>query len=364
LLASCDAGYVDSVSKLLSAGTCPNKPGEFESTSTPLYQACLHGYLAIVQALLKHDADPNLTIKDTLGVPLVIAASKGHLEVVKALLANGANPDQISAVPNRSLEGRPSHSDNWSISPTALDEASTKGHLEIVRVLLSHHANMMHVIARTCSGIWSPAKVNILELVLEMLSGRGDFENIWKSAVSDRSLAHRDHFIKLLLDYIAPTAEILMLAASCGSIPAVDRCLIRGIDPNIASQDGHLPLASAAHSLHKHVIRRLVSAGANTNALDIKHQTPLLATLDGFKTSLEAPLQNTAQSHHALNVQDIVSCLVEGGAHVMCSDIAAGEVLEVAGSFGSRRCCCCPVSPTRAQRCLDAWNSELSIRRP
>jgi ankyrin repeat protein len=81
-----------------------------------------------VQTLLKYDADPNLTIKDTLGVPLVIAVSKGHLEVVKALLGNGANPDQTSAVPNRSLEGRLSHPDNWSISPTALEEASTKGH--------------------------------------------------------------------------------------------------------------------------------------------------------------------------------------------------------------------------------------------
>ncbi|KAJ5742851.1 hypothetical protein N7533_009953 [Penicillium manginii] len=111
------------VEYLFSIGADP-KEGRF---GCPLQSASLMGCVAYM-TLLKYDADPNLTIKDTLGVPLVIAVSKGHLEVVKALLGNGANPDQTSAVPNRSLEGRLSHPDNWSISPTALEEASTKGH--------------------------------------------------------------------------------------------------------------------------------------------------------------------------------------------------------------------------------------------
>jgi hypothetical protein len=84
----------------------------------------------------------------------------------------------------------------------------------------------MDVIAITCSGIWSTGKVNILELVLEMVSGRGNFEKIWKIAVSDRSLAHRDHFVELLLDYTAPTSEILVLAASYGSMPAVNGIIV------------------------------------------------------------------------------------------------------------------------------------------
>ncbi|KAL2820150.1 ankyrin repeat-containing domain protein [Aspergillus cavernicola] len=341
LLAACDNGDVDIVLRLLLAGADPNKPGKAESTCTPLYQACRRGHLAIVQALLRHGADPNLRIKEGLGMPLVVTASKGHLEVVRALLKHGAKPDRTAVVLSRSAARRPAWypgeewepaddtaGTHWPITPTALNEACTNGHLEVVEELLSHGACVIDGIASTCSGSWSSAKANILELLLETVSGRGDFEKIWKSAVSDESLTHRGHLIELLLDYVSPSTEILVLAVSSGSISAVDRCLTRGIDPNNPNQLGHLPLASAARSLHKEVVRRLVLEGASVDELDEQGQTPLLGTLEGFRTSLAASLQTTARSHHSSDLEDIVHCLVKGGAR------AAGEVLEVACSLG------------------------------
>lgn len=343
LLAACANGDVDIALTLLSACAHSEHASQFKSFCAPLYQACRHGHLAIVQALLQHGVDPNLRSEECLGVPLVVAASKGHLEIVMSLLEHGADPDQpavrlqvVAARLTYTAETRPVPDTpriDLRTPSTALEEASAKGHLKVVQELLTRHASVGDAIARTCSGSWSSGKASILELLIETVSGRSDFQMIWKRALSDKSLTYPKHLIELLLDYIPPCPEILVLAASYGSMPAVDRCLARGIDPNMPNQQGDLPLASAAHGLHKDVVRRLVSEGANVKEPNMQGQTPLLAAVDGFRTSLATPLQSTVSSH-SLDVEDIVRCLVEGGARAACGDSTAGNVLEIACSLG------------------------------
>ncbi|KAJ5418168.1 uncharacterized protein N7487_001718 [Penicillium crustosum] len=320
LLVACATGDADIVSSFLSAGIDPNTPGKLDLNtlskveSTPLYQASRRGHLAIVQELLKYGADPTKRAEEGLGVPLVIAANKGHLEIVRTLLDHG----DVRAVED-----------------------------------LSCSTDIPNAIARTCGDSWSPAKANILELLLEVASQRSDFETIWTTAMSDESLAYRIYLIELLLDYIPPSPNILVLAASCGSTAAVQRCLARGIDPNSPNQRGYLPLASAARSMNKDLVQLLLSRGANVNELDVQGQTPLLGALEGFKMSLAEPTQKTSHGHHALDVEDTVYCLLEAGAKFKCGD--SPEVLEFACSLGHTGI----VTALLAHREADSSEAEL-----
>ncbi|KAF4771351.1 hypothetical protein HAV15_004471 [Penicillium sp. str.  len=299
LLVACATGDADIVSSFLSAGIDPNTPGKLDLNtlskveSTPLYQASRRGHLAVVQELLKYGADPTKRAEEGLGVPLVISANKGHLEVVRTLLEHG----------DAKVAGDPSCS-----------------------------TDVPNSIARTCADSWSPAKANILELLLEVASQRSDFETIWTTAMSDESFTYRIHLIELLLDYVPPSPDILVLAASCGSTAAVQRCLARSIDPNSPNQQGYLPLSSAARGMNKDLVQLLLSRGANVNELDVQGQTSLLGALEGFKMSLAEPTQRTPRGHHALDVEDTVYCLLEAGAKVKCGD--SPEVLEFSCSLG------------------------------
>ncbi|KAJ5196013.1 hypothetical protein N7449_006492 [Penicillium cf. viridicatum] len=320
LLVACAKGDAEIVSSFLSAGIDPNTSGKLDLNtpskveSTPLYQASRRDHLAVVQELLKHGADPTKRVEEGLGVPLVVAANKGHLEVVRTLLEHG----DVKVVED-----------------------------------LSYSTNVLNAIARTCADSWSPAKANILELLLEVASQRSDFETIWTTTMSDESLACRIHLIELLLDYVPPSPDILVLAASCGSTTAVQRCLARGIDPNSPNQQGYLPLASAARDMNKDLVQLLLSRGANVNELDVQGQTPLLGALEGFKMSLAAPTQKTSHGHHALDVEDTVYCLLEAGAKVTCG--GSPEVLEFACSLGHAGV----VTILLAHREPDSSNTEL-----
>jgi len=80
-------GNLHEISQCLARGV------KVESTDaegrTPLMLASQHGYLAVVETLLKHRAQVNA--RDINGaVPLMFAAKGGHDEIVKFLLANHA----------------------------------------------------------------------------------------------------------------------------------------------------------------------------------------------------------------------------------------------------------------------------------
>ena len=153
LLVACANGDTDIVSRLLSAGIDLNTPGKINlntpskvgSECTPLYQASRRGHLAIVQELLKHGADPIRELKKVSVFPS-FCSNKGHLEVVRTLLEHG----NVNVVED-----------------------------------ISYGAIVSDAIAKTCAGSWSPAKAQILEILLEVASERSDFKDIWTTAISD-----------------------------------------------------------------------------------------------------------------------------------------------------------------------------------
>ena len=57
-----------------------------------IVHASQNGYIAVVSALLKHGANPNIPIK-TGDTPLMIASFNGHLDVVECLLTVGVDLD-------------------------------------------------------------------------------------------------------------------------------------------------------------------------------------------------------------------------------------------------------------------------------
>ena len=90
---------------------------------TPLWNACLNGNLALVNALLDKGASPNLALLRG-ETPLMIAARSGHTAIAERLLLKGALPNALG----------PRHQ-------TALMWAASDKRAAVVRVLLAHGAD-------------------------------------------------------------------------------------------------------------------------------------------------------------------------------------------------------------------------------
>ena len=90
-------------------------------STTPLYQAAVHGVAPIVALLLAAGATPDLESgHGTEGTPLCAAALWAHDDVVRELLAYGADPELRE-------DGGTGH--------TPLDWARHFGHTETIRLL-------------------------------------------------------------------------------------------------------------------------------------------------------------------------------------------------------------------------------------
>ena len=86
---------------------------------TALMFASSYGFLAIVNDLLAHRADPNLVPKDSTGwTALIAAAHNGHREVVTMLLGHGAD----ASIADK--QGK-----------TALAWAEARGHVKVAQAL-------------------------------------------------------------------------------------------------------------------------------------------------------------------------------------------------------------------------------------
>ena len=89
---ACQYKHFEIARKLIDAGANPN-PG----SCSPLYQACRHNCLDIVELLLENRADPNWTVVNE-GNILNIAHKEECYEVVRLLLEYGAEPSVLSGI--------------------------------------------------------------------------------------------------------------------------------------------------------------------------------------------------------------------------------------------------------------------------
>lgn len=120
---ACRHGFLDLVSRLLKGKACECKDRQHR---TPLHIAAAFNQVAIVEALLSHDVDPDP--RDKFGYsPLMSAAQNGAVEVVTLLLEAGKKVDINAQTTSRcSIYKR-----------SALHIAASKGHLKVAQALLT-----------------------------------------------------------------------------------------------------------------------------------------------------------------------------------------------------------------------------------
>ena len=123
LLDAVDKGDYVATAEELGKGTDPNRfPKINEEDIAVLCVAADHGDTKMVQLLLDHKADPNITDGWNYN-PLTAASIHNHLDVMTILVAHGASIGE---------------SDDWS---SALWRASVEGRTPAVKFLLAHGAN-------------------------------------------------------------------------------------------------------------------------------------------------------------------------------------------------------------------------------
>jgi ankyrin repeat protein len=218
-------------------------------TNTDLHSACYFGKLEMAREALYRGARSNA--ENIRGETPLHLVSRGQYEsqgggvgIVQLLIGHGANVDARD-------KGR----------MTPLHSACYYGKLQIVRALLSHGAsvNMMGVLGQTA-----------LHLVLE----------------GNRSGPDGVRIVRLLLEHGADVdakdsdkETPLHLACNYGDFAIGRVLLIHGANPNAENIDGRSPL----HMLslwpyiedESRLVGILVDGGADVNARDNDHETPL-----------------------------------------------------------------------------------------
>src|SRR5271156_5205104 len=95
-----DRGDLATVNKLLQEGADPKSTNVSWWYDTPLHMAAGGGHVEIVDALIKHNADPNIKGKNEI-TPL--NSGIGHIKVVKYLLSYPEVRKNITANNYRAL---------------------------------------------------------------------------------------------------------------------------------------------------------------------------------------------------------------------------------------------------------------------
>ncbi len=252
--------YVETIRLLLKHGATADQKGSRGRTA--LHDAATYGYHTIVDGLLQHNADPNVTDEDG-NTPLMFAAGTPYafnkhsrlVKTVEVLLSHGAKLEQ------KNNEGR-----------TSLHWAAEMGHHSTVEVLLQHNADPNVTDKERNSPLISAAKKGHVEIV-RMLLSHGALPN-WNG--------NRD-------------TTALYWAAANGHHSIVELLLQHNADPNAADSDGKTPLIVAAKEGHAEIARLLLSHAANIEHKDLGGKTSLQWALEkGNYSTVELLLQHKA----------------------------------------------------------------------
>jgi ankyrin repeat protein len=220
---------------------------------TPLQLAATNGSAAMIDRLLKAGADPNATLTSMGDTALMMAARTGTTEAIRVLVESGAN---VNAV------------EKWG-GTTALMWAVSEGHVEAVRRLLE-----------------SGADVNARSHYVAAANGRG-FEG--RTPLTNSTDAKAAEFAS---GWLTP----LMFAAREGDVELARLIVAAGADVNAVGGDGKTALALAIFNGNYDVASFLVDSKADVNRADAQRFTPLFYAVDrrNMETAPNFPWMVTA----------------------------------------------------------------------
>ncbi|GAB4815683.1 hypothetical protein N2152v2_002729 [Parachlorella kessleri] len=281
---------------------------------TALHAAAWGGCLPCVESLLYAGVDPHAV--DAAGrTPLLWAAEKGHADVVGRLLSAGASAHSVDN------DGR-----------SALHLAANAGHSRVVQLLLKAGAN---VNAKASSDGWIPlhaaawgGDVATVEALLEAGSnvntgaatgstplheaceqGHSAVVDVLLSAGANPNSGY-SRWSPLHAAAVAGNADIVQVLLSAGGNPrlhqgwtalhvaawsgnraVVQALLGAGADPGRGDEDGRTALHAAAWGANDEVVKALLDAGADPCAGDAYGRTPLDEALAGGYTEVARALE-------------------------------------------------------------------------
>jgi ankyrin repeat protein len=222
------------------------------SGRTPLSWAARGGHLAVVERLLREEADVNVAGATYSGrTALQAAAEGGHLAVVERLLQEKADVNAAA---------------EWDSGRTALQAAAGGGHLAVVERLLQEKADV------NAAAEWDSGRT-----ALQAAAGGGHL------AVVERLLREKAAVNAAAATFSGRTA--LQAAAEGGHLAVVERLLQRKANVNAAAEwdSGRTALQAAAERGHLAVVERLLREKADVNAAAARSsgRTALRAAADG-----------------------------------------------------------------------------------
>ncbi|CAG0902291.1 unnamed protein product [Cyprideis torosa] len=338
---------------------------------TPLLLATLNGRHSVVEVLLAHGADPNITnrveetsplhqaksaetaelliakgavvdAKDKSGeTPLFFATGSGHHSVVEVLIANGAEPNIANRYGTSPLHRAKSAETAELLiakgavvdakdksGETPLFDATSSGHHSVVEVLLAHGADP-NIISRTDGA--SPLHRARLAETAELLCQKGAVVNAkdrrGKTPLFDATYWNRHSVVEVLLAHGADPnitqndgRSPLFVATQKNYHSVVKVLLAHEADPNIAPKDGRSPLLVAMHRESAAETAELLIAKVakfnNVNCIDSAGETALHLCCEwgreGLAKQLLSEVQNSAESRFQQEF-DIIDEIGKGG---------------------------------------------------
>jgi ankyrin repeat protein len=370
-------GYVAVAEVLLANKADVNlRSGTDISGARPIHSAVLSGKTDLIQLLINHGADVNVT--DAQGrTALEFAATQNDTNAAKLLLASKAaietrdkdgNTPLYEAVDKGNaamvsllLDSGATVDDANNKNTTPLLLAVSRGRVDVTRILLEHKADPnrsggIQIPSQNYLGNWPPILLavdrdenDILKLLLDA-GGNPDSGSPIFSAILNKNNVEA---VRLLLDHRAnpnrpdgdgnPPLSMVLKGAKDKRI--VSLLLDKGADANARDKDGMTPLTRTSDPEIGHW---LIEHKADVNARTAEGDTPIMSTGDtnyleflldaGAKTDLQNTNGDTALHFAALNARaSFVAILLRHNANPNIQNFAGYTPLDIArtGMSGS-----------------------------
>lgn len=293
--------------------------------STPLTEAARLGFLAVVEALLDHGADPEIQegADNASGTPLNRAIDYGHAAVLRLLLQRRANPKVLdiysrtvvhSAAVNgqdeilRILFEKPTGVDinaQGTNGRTALHDAAYFEYCETIKILFENGArtDIHDGAGRSPLGVAKDMNnLDALELLTKLRK---------RESASDESIGRLKH----TNTSINSTELGFLKAAKLGMTETIESYITRAqtdptIDLNLVDLDRHSALHLAVQNDHIALLRLLLDAKVDVNIIDRLDRTPLHWTA-------------------LYNNYEAAECLLDAGADIDIKDHYEETALDI-----------------------------------